>query len=115
MCLTPFLSSSAVIVQIIVVVDEDVVPLSLAHVGPASEYLRHTAVFPAPAIELKKYANYPTSASHIPAIDIILSYEQSPRWPEDLAAIQKLKLAFLEAIGSHLKSSKAVSFAAVAL
>ncbi|KAG8924064.1 hypothetical protein FRC00_005527 [Tulasnella sp. 408] len=92
-------------------IDENDVPLSLSHVAPVSDILRHTAVFaPVPHVP-----GLPSCAAYLPAIDVILQYEQSPRWPEDLAAIQKLKLAFLETIAQRLKRKGAASHVAIAL
>ncbi|KIO17773.1 hypothetical protein M407DRAFT_32545, partial [Tulasnella calospora MUT 4182] len=99
------------VVKAIKDIDENDVPLSLSHVAPVSDILRHTAVFaPVPHV-----SGLPSCATHLPAIDVILQYEQSPRWPEDLAAIQKLKLAFLETIARRLKRKGAATHIAIAL
>ncbi|KAG8928678.1 hypothetical protein FRC01_005567 [Tulasnella sp. 417] len=99
------------VVKAIKDIDENDVPLSLSHVAPVSDILRHTAVFaPVPHVP-----GLPSCATHLPAIDVILQYEQSPRWPEDLAAIQKLKLAFLETIAGRLKRKGAATHVAIAL
>ncbi len=39
---------------------------------------------------------------YIPTMDLVLQFERSGRWPDDLAAIQKTKLAFFETIGTAL-------------
>lgn len=92
-------------------IDENDVPLSLSHVAPVSDILRNTAIF-AP---IPHATTLPSCATYLPAIDVILQYEQSPRWPEDLAAIQKLKLAFLETIARRLKAKRAAAHVAIAL
>ncbi|KAG9015051.1 hypothetical protein FRB90_005017 [Tulasnella sp. 427] len=99
------------IVKAVKAIDENDVPLSLSHVAPVSSILRQTAVFP----PLPHDPGLPNCASHLPAIDVILQYEHSPKWPEDLAAIQKLKLAFLETIARKLRRTGAATDAAVAL
>jgi U3 small nucleolar RNA-associated protein 22 len=69
----------------------DEVPLEVRHLAPASSLLRYTAVRPSgPA-------------------DIVLQFESSSRWPDDFAAIQMTKIAFLLKIGDALEQSGAAS------
>ncbi|KAG8990399.1 hypothetical protein FRB94_013424 [Tulasnella sp. JGI-2019a] len=90
-------------------------PLSITQILPASEYLRHTSILPAVPLDTTRFSNLPDSAKYLPAIDVILAFEGSTRWPDDLAAIQKVKLAFLEQIARALKDQKVVKHATVVL
>ncbi|KAG8881364.1 hypothetical protein FRB97_009629 [Tulasnella sp. 331] len=90
-------------------------PLSISQISPASEYLRYTSVHPATPLDSQRFPNLPDNARYIPAIDVILTFEGSTRWPEDLAAIQKVKLAFLEQIARAMSGQKVVRHAAVVL
>jgi len=42
---------------------------------------------------------------YLTPIDIILEFEKSSKWPDDLRAIQKIKLAFFEQLASALMES----------
>lgn len=69
----------------------DEVPLEIRHLAPASSLLRYTAVRPSgPA-------------------DVILQFESSSRWPDDFAAIQMTKIAFLLKIGDSLEQAGAAA------
>jgi U3 small nucleolar RNA-associated protein 22 len=88
----------------------DELPLSLSSISPASDYLRYTSVFsplafPIPPSTTFSTSLLPPSARYMPHIEIILQFEKSSRWPDDLRAIQKIKLAFFERIASALMSS----------
>ncbi|KAI5295951.1 hypothetical protein KEM52_006328 [Ascosphaera acerosa] len=74
----------------------DEVPLKLRHLAPCSPYLRYTSVDDGPS---------PKSPS---PVDITIEFEGSTRWPDDLAAIQMTKLAFLLKISEALGSSSEV-------
>ncbi|KAJ5555496.1 Nrap protein [Penicillium sp. DV-2018c] len=69
----------------------DEVPLEVRHLAPASSLLRYTSLRP----------TGPT--------DIVLQFESSSRWPDDFAAIQMTKIAFLLKIGDSLESSGAAA------
>ncbi|CAG8132444.1 unnamed protein product [Penicillium olsonii] len=69
----------------------DEVPLEVRHLAPASSLLRYTAVRPGgPA-------------------DVVLQFESSSRWPDDFAAIQMTKIAFLLKIGDALEQAGATA------
>lgn len=69
----------------------DEVPLEVRHLAPASSLLRYTAVRPGE-----------------PA-DVVLQFESSSRWPDDFAAIQMTKVAFLLKIGDALEQGGATA------
>ncbi|KAG8936688.1 hypothetical protein FRC02_000146 [Tulasnella sp. 418] len=83
-------------------------PLSLVSLRPISSHLRHTSTFEPVSINPEQYGHLPACAMFIPAMEVIIEFEKSSRWPDDLAAIQKVKLALLEAIANTLLSTKAV-------
>ncbi|EEH40078.1 U3 small nucleolar RNA-associated protein [Paracoccidioides lutzii Pb01] len=76
----------------------DGLPLTLHQLSAASSLLRYTST--------QVSSNGLTQ--HNPA-DIILQFEGSTRWPDDLTAIQMTKLAFLLKIAELLEESKEVA------
>ncbi|ODM18328.1 hypothetical protein SI65_06199 [Aspergillus cristatus] len=78
----------------------DDVPLTIRQLAPASPIARYTALR--------------AQNSDKPA-DIVLQFESSARWPDDLVAIQMTKIAFLLKIGDSLESSGAASSCRVGL
>ncbi|KDQ55434.1 hypothetical protein JAAARDRAFT_692207 [Jaapia argillacea MUCL 33604] len=85
---------------------EGEIPLSVLNVSPVSDYLRYTSVFSPVAVPTSLFATLPDSARHLPMIEIVLEFEKSGRWPDDLKAIQKIKLAFFERIATALMKSE---------
>ncbi|PYH95208.1 Nrap protein [Aspergillus ellipticus CBS 707.79] len=83
----------------------DGVPLAVRHLAPASPSLRYTAL---------RIQNTSAEATCDPA-DIVLQFESSARWPDDLTAIQMTKVAFLIKIGDFLKSTGVASLCRVGL
>ncbi|KAJ5772055.1 hypothetical protein N7520_002584 [Penicillium odoratum] len=79
------------------------VPLTIRHLAPASPLLRYTAL----RVQTPGGAQEPA--------DIVLQFESSSRWPDDFAAIQMTKAAFLLKIGDSLESSGAASSCRVGL
>lgn len=79
------------------------VPLTIRHLAPATPLLRYTS--------LRAQGN---GGNQEPA-DVSLQFESSSRWPDDFAAIQMTKAAFLLKIGDSLKSSGAASSCRVGL
>ncbi|KAJ5306636.1 hypothetical protein N7508_005651 [Penicillium antarcticum] len=77
--------------------DMEEVPLTVRHLAPASPLLRYTALRPNGAA------------------DVVLQFESSSRWPDDFAAIQMTKVAFLLKIGDSLESTGAASSCRVGL
>ncbi|KAG9095422.1 hypothetical protein FRC07_011102, partial [Ceratobasidium sp. 392] len=79
-------------------------PLALVTASPISPILRGTSVFYPWPINLARYNTMPDSIKYIPAMDVVLQLEKSARWPDDLAAIQKIKLAFFVGIADALRA-----------
>lgn len=69
-------------------------PLSIRAMTPADPQLRYAA-HPAPG----------KAASRRMPADVVLQFEGSARWPDDLAAIQRTKIAFLLHVKSMLDQS----------
>ncbi|KAJ6153792.1 hypothetical protein N7470_006751 [Penicillium chermesinum] len=79
------------------------VPLTIRHLAPATPLLRYTA------LRVQGHGGGQEPA------DVALQFESSSRWPDDFAAIQMTKAAFLLKIGDCLKSSGAASSCQVGL
>ncbi|KAI8970659.1 Nrap protein [Trametes punicea] len=77
-------------------------PLAISNVSPTSPALRYTDVFVPIAVPISARSALPKSASYIPVMDITVEFEKSGRWPDDLRAIQKIKLAFFERLATIL-------------
>ncbi|KAL3436050.1 Nrap protein [Aspergillus tetrazonus] len=78
------------------------VPLTVRHLAPASSLLRYTA--------LRVDRNH----GAVP-VNVVLQFESSARWPDDLVAIQMTKVAFLAKIGDALTDFGDFSSARVGL
>jgi U3 small nucleolar RNA-associated protein 22 len=64
----------------------DELPLSIREIAPADSQLRYASTEPPSAN---------TIAQRMRPADIVLQFEGSARWPDDLVAIQRTKIAFL--------------------
>ncbi|KKK15657.1 hypothetical protein P175DRAFT_0505341 [Aspergillus ochraceoroseus IBT 24754] len=84
--------------------DMDGVPLTVRQLAPASSLLRYTAL----------HVNKTPSGPRDP-VDVILRFESSARWPDDLVAIQMTKVAFLVKMGDALTESSEFSSGMVGL
>ncbi|PWN29957.1 Nrap protein [Jaminaea rosea] len=84
----------------------DEVPLSLITATPCSPGLRGTSTFiPAPLdVAALGTPRTPDCASWLPVHDVILSFEASGKWPDDLEAIQGMKMALLERVAAALQT-----------
>ena len=84
---------------------DEKLPLALLNVSPVSEYLRYTSTFSPLPIPLSSSLALPVPLRYLPQISIVLEFEKSSKWPDDLRAIQKIKLAFFETIASALMTA----------
>ncbi|KAJ7914876.1 Nrap protein-domain-containing protein [Mycena leptocephala] len=80
-------------------------PLSLATVSAVSEQLRYTSVFSPVPLPESLVPSLPHNARYLPSMEMILQFEKSAKWPDDLRAIQKIKLAFFERMASALMTA----------
>jgi U3 small nucleolar RNA-associated protein 22 len=81
---------------------DDELPLALSAVSPVSEQLRYTNVFGPVPLPPTLAQSLPPNARYLSPICIVLEFERSSKWPDDLKAIQKIKLAFFERIATAL-------------
>jgi len=77
-------------------------PLAIVNVSPVSPELRYTSVFAPISVPAGAVSTLPICSRYVPLISLNLEFEKSARWPDDLAAIQKMKTAFLERIAQAL-------------
>ncbi|KAK2462771.1 hypothetical protein APHAL10511_005162 [Amanita phalloides] len=80
----------------------DELPLALVQVSAVSEMLRYTSVFAPVAVSDGVAGCLPASARYMPVMEVVLQFERSGRWPDELGAIQRMKLAFFERIATGL-------------
>ncbi|KAG5518153.1 hypothetical protein PMAC_003339 [Pneumocystis sp. 'macacae'] len=76
-------------------------PLQVSSIIPSSEFLRYTASDFSFFFETNNFEK-----CYIGPCDIIIKFESSGKWPDDLKAIQKTKLAFLIKLSEELYSQK---------
>ncbi|KAF8423778.1 Nrap protein [Tirmania nivea] len=75
-------------------------PLIIRHITPISSALRFSTIqSPLPGLDAGVFMNAPA--------EVALQFESSGRWPDDLVAIQRTKIAFLIRIGQLLEESSA--------
>ncbi|WFD04982.1 U3 snoRNP protein [Malassezia vespertilionis] len=75
----------------------DQLPLSVIGVAPADAALRSMSVFAPGALRLAELGHsVPDVASFLPVHTLLLTFETSGQWPDDLAAIQEMKTALYE-------------------
>lgn len=84
---------------------DDQVPLTLSSVSPVSEYLRYSSALAPFPIPRSTCLALPEPLCYLPVMDIILEFEKSTKWPDDIRTIQKVKLAFFETIATALMAS----------
>jgi len=80
-------------------------PLAVVNISPVASELRYTSVFAPAVIPVGSESILPLCSRFIPCISLNLELEKSARWPDDLAAIQKMKMAFLERIAQALTNA----------
>lgn len=84
---------------------DDELPLSLVNASPTSASLRYTSAFSPVPLTQSLAAALPPNARYLQPISIVFEFEQSAKWPDELKAIQKIKLAFFESIATGLMKS----------
>ncbi|OCF40806.1 hypothetical protein I317_05418 [Kwoniella heveanensis CBS 569] len=71
-------------------------PLAILNVTPASEYLRYASTFVPHPVDINRLPTAPASINYVPYSEVVVQFESSPKWPDDLSAIQKVKLALFD-------------------
>lgn len=84
---------------------DDKLPLAVLNVSPASDALRYTSAFSPIALPDSVLPSIPYTAQYLQPMEIVIEFEKSARWPDELRAIQKLKLAFFEYLASTLMTA----------
>lgn len=98
----PIMDSYEELYKLLKAVDTEL-PLTILNVSPVSEMLRYGSPFIPHPIDKERYASAPACLKHVPAAEIILQFESSQRWPDDLSAIQKVKMALLAQLGTLIE------------
>ncbi|WVQ80672.1 hypothetical protein IAT38_002777 [Cryptococcus sp. DSM 104549] len=75
---------------------DDQLPLSVLNVSPASEMLRYASTFVPHPVDVNRLPSAPECISYVPYAEVVVQFESSAKWPDDLAAVQKVKLALFE-------------------
>ncbi|KAH6905454.1 pre-rRNA processing protein Utp22 [Coprinopsis sp. MPI-PUGE-AT-0042] len=88
-------------------------PLSLVNASPISSSLRYTSVFAPVPLSASLTQSLPPNARYAEPIEFVLEFEKSGKWPDELRAIQKIKLAFLERVAEGLMATRPGTRAAV--
>lgn len=82
---------------------DDELPLSILNFTPTSEFLRYSSTFVPHPFDLARAGVAPTCIRHLPTVDVMMQFESSRKWPDDLVAIQKVKMAFMEKMARLLQ------------
>ncbi|KAI9438492.1 Nrap protein [Lactarius indigo] len=77
-------------------------PLTVANISPVAPELRYTSVFAPVSVPAEVVSTLRPCARYIQLISLNLEFEKSARWPDDLVAIQKTKMTFLERLAQVL-------------
>lgn len=81
-------------------------PLALIGVVPSSSELRGMSVMVPSPVRLEALGTrVPDHASHMPVADVIINFESSTRWPDDVLAIQAMKMALYQKMADGLVES----------
>ena len=70
--------------------------LAILNVSPVSPALQYMDMFIPVVIPLTSRNRLPVAASYLPIMEVVIEFEKSACWPDDLRAIQKIKLVFFE-------------------
>ncbi|PCH41941.1 Nrap-domain-containing protein [Wolfiporia cocos MD-104 SS10] len=85
---------------------DDQLPLAILNVSPISDSLRYTSPHSPVSIPGSLVSVLPSSARFVAPMEINIEFERSARWPDDLRAVQKIKLAFFESLATALMTSR---------
>lgn len=82
-------------------------PLSFLQFQPVHPALRNTAAFPPLPVSLDDLS-HESPADAMEPVEIVAQFEGSSKWPDDLAAISRIKSAFYIQIGSLLREQHSI-------
>ena len=89
--------------------------LAILNASPVSPALRYTDVFIPVTIPLASRNGLPVAVSYLPVMEVIIEFDKSGHWPDNLYAIQKIKLAFFEWLAVSSMAAVKGLYAAVVL
>jgi U3 small nucleolar RNA-associated protein 22 len=89
--------------KVIKAADDDL-PLAVLNFSPMSPALRYSSTFIPYPVDLARAASAPECVRYMPVVDVLIQFESSRKWPDDLVAIQKIKLAVLAKTAEVLES-----------
>jgi len=89
--------------KVIKAADDDL-PLSVLNFSPMDPALRYSSTFIPYAVDTARAASAPDCVRYMPVVDVLIQFESSRKWPDDLVAIQKIKLAVLAKTAEILES-----------
>ncbi|KAF7977526.1 hypothetical protein HWV62_3290 [Athelia sp. TMB] len=95
------MASFDALVKALKTLDDDL-PLSLVSISPASPYLRYTSAFAPLPLSERLASALPVCWGYLAPMEIVLEFEKSARWPDELRAVQKIKMAFCERVAEAL-------------
>ncbi|KAG0324998.1 hypothetical protein BGZ99_001153 [Dissophora globulifera] len=79
-------------------------PLSVTHMYFASPAARLSSTFIPQARDFNAPAtSFPDSAQYVEALDVVIQFESSQKWPDNLKAIQRMKTAFYLRLADKIK------------
>lgn len=81
---------------------DDELPLVILNISPICEALRYTSVFAPVPLPESIAGILPRNARYLPYMDLVVEFERSFKWPDDLKAIQKIKLAIFKKMAETL-------------
>jgi U3 small nucleolar RNA-associated protein 22 len=84
-------------------------PLHISAVIPLSPGLTQTSVSPPYPQNFQKLAGQAPESYHVPSHQVIAQLEGSGKWPDDLRAIQKVKIGFLLQIAREMEKHRGVT------
>ena len=84
-------------------------PLSISSVVPISPATTQTSVYPPYPQNFAKIVGQAPESYHIPSYEVIAQLEGSGKWPDDLRAIQKVKVGFLLQMARELDKCAGVT------
>src|SRR5271156_2391750 len=80
-------------------------PLNISAVVPVAEGLTRTSVTHPQPQNFGKLGSQATGSYYVPVHEVVIQLEGSGRWPDDLRAIQKVKIGMLLHIGKLLETA----------
>ena len=90
-------------------------PLTIVNISPVAPELRCTSVFAPVSVPTLAASMLPLCSRYVPLMSLNLEFEKSAHWPDDLVAIQKMKMAFMDRIARALTEAMPGLLARVAI